>query len=94
MSIPDILIEQIDQNLPEKECTVLLSGGEDSISVGLSAHYLNKSIHGYSFQLKGSSSYDFSKVKEVCETMGWNFTGIDIPTDKLTDDFHRLLDFG
>ncbi|MAI12327.1 MAG: hypothetical protein CBD27_12135 [Rhodospirillaceae bacterium TMED167] len=94
MSIRDILIEQIDQNLPEKECAVLLSGGVDIISIGLSAHYLNKPIHGYSFQLEGNPSYDFSKAEEVCDTMGWNFTGIEIPTDKLADDFHRLLDFG
>jgi len=73
---------------------ILLSGGVDSISVALAAHHLKKSINTYSFQLSDNPSYDFAKAQEVSEVMGWNFTGIDIPTDNLVSDFHELVKLG
>ena len=71
-----------------------MSGGVDSISVGFGAHRLGKEITAYSFCLDTHTSYDYLKAKEVCEIMGWNFVGVEIPTANLVDDWYRLVRFG
>ena len=60
--IKSLLINHIRDNVPDNEVAVLLSGGVDSISVGLAAHHAGKKIHAYSFQLGKQTSYDFAKA--------------------------------
>ncbi len=90
--IDKILTNEI--NFPDNDCALLLSGGVDSISVGFGAHRLGKEITAYSFCLDTHTSYDYLKAKEVCEIMGWNFVGVEIPTANLVDDWYRLMKFG
>ena len=47
--IKDLLINHIRDNVPDSRVAVLLSGGVDSISVGLAAQRAGKEVHAYSF---------------------------------------------
>ena len=87
--IDKLLMNEID--VPDNDCAVLLSGGVDSISVGFAADRLGKKVHAYSFCLDTHLSYDFQKAKEVAKIFNWPFTGIEIPTKNLAEDWHRLV---
>jgi asparagine synthetase B (glutamine-hydrolysing) len=87
--IAELLMNEI--NVPDDDCAVLLSGGVDSISVGFAAERLGKKVHAYSFCLDTHPSYDFQKAKEIAEIFNWPFTGIEVPTKNLADDWHRLV---
>lgn len=78
----------------DQKVSVLLSGGVDSLSVAFAAKQLGKSIHAYSFHLKDNISYDFRKAEETANIFGWEFTGIEVPTNNLVEDFHRLVKMG
>jgi len=91
MSIDQILINEISQNVPDKDIALLLSGGVDNIRVGFAANKCNKNITAYSFQTDLHESYDFEKAKEVAKIMGWKFIGITINTSNLKEDFFKLL---
>ena len=90
--IKDLLIDHIKNNVPDSEIAVLLSGGVDSVSVGLAAESAGKKVHAYSFYLNGAPSYDFIKAAEVAHKRNWNFTPIVVPTDNLVRDWHRLVE--
>jgi|TARA_R100000655_G_scaffold71676_2_gene110096 asparagine synthetase B (glutamine-hydrolysing) len=85
-------IKQTTKNYDE--VALLLSGGVDSMSVGFSAHRLQKKVTAYSFKTDLYDSYDYNKAEETAEIMGWGFVGITIPTEDIKDDFFRLLDMG
>ena len=87
--IDELLMNEI--NVPDDNCAVLLSGGVDSISVGFAAQRLGKKVHAYSFCLDTHPSYDFQKAKKIAEIFHWPFTGIEVPTKNLADDWHRLV---
>ena len=89
--IKDLLIDHIKNNVPDSEIAVLLSGGVDSVSVGLAAESAGKEVHAYSFYLNGAPSYDFIKAAEVAHKRNWNFTPIVVPTENLIEDWHRLV---
>ena len=90
--IKDLLIDHIKNNVPDSEIAVLLSGGVDSVSVGLAAESAGKEVHAYSFYLNGAPSYDFIKAAEVAHKRNWNFTPIVVPTENLIEDWHRLVE--
>ena len=92
--IKNLLVEHIRNNVPDSEIAVLLSGGVDSISVGLAAHHAGKKIHAYSFQLGNQTSYDFAKAAEVSYKMNWEFTPVVVPKENLILDWHRLVELG
>ena len=77
-----------------KPGALLLSGGVDSISIGLAAHHAGKTVHAYSFHLDTHESYDFQKAREVSEIMGWEFTSIVVPTNNIESDFKYLAQKG
>ena len=91
--IRDLLIKSFICCKSEK-VALLLSGGVDSISAGLAAHYAGKEVHAYSFRLDIHESYDIQKAKEVAEYMGWEFDSITVPTDKLEQDWLTLANLG
>ena len=92
--IKKLLKNHIIKNVPDNKVAILLSGGLDSISVGLAASNAGKTVHAYSFHLDTHKSYDFLKAEEVSNLLGWKFTGIVVPTTKLVDDWHRLVKHG
>ena len=89
--IKSLLINHIKNNVPDSEVAILLSGGVDSISVGLAAESAGKEVHAYSFYLNGTPSYDFVKAAEIAHKRNWNFTPIVVPTNNLIQDWHRLV---
>ena len=90
--IKKLLKNHIIKNVPDSEIAVLLSGGVDSVSVGLAAESAGKEVHAYSFYLNGAPSYDFIKAAEVAHKRNWNFTPIVVPTENLIEDWHRLVE--
>lgn len=90
----DALLADALTPLKGEDCAILLSGGVDSLSVGFAAHNIASSITAYSFHLQDTPSYDYTKSQEVAAHMGWTFVGVEVPTDDLVQDFHRLLEFG
>ena len=92
--IRKLLVDHIKNNVSDNEIAVLLSGGVDSISCAIAAHDVGKVVNSYSFQLSDNPSYDFAKGKEVSEIMGWNFTGVSVPTNDLENDWFRLRALG
>jgi|TARA_E500000318_G_C3511529_1_gene192524 asparagine synthetase B (glutamine-hydrolysing) len=92
--IGTLLQNYIKLNVPTKKVAVLLSGGVDSISVGLAAHNVGRIVHAYSFKLDNKSSSDYDKAEDVAQKMGWEFTGIEVPTNNLVDDWKRLHKLG
>ena len=92
--IKNLLVDHINNNVPDRRVAVLLSGGVDSITVGLAAQRAGKEVHAYSFQLGDQTSYDFAKAAEVAYKMRWNFTPVIVPRDNLIEDWHRLVALG
>ena len=92
--IKKLLEDHIRKNVSDDKVALLISGGVDSISVGLAAHYVGKKVHGYSFCLDSHESSDFKAAREVCKQMKWDFTEIIVPTNNLVDDWHRLVKHG
>ena len=90
--IRKLLEDHIKNNVPDNEIAVLLSGGVDSVSVGLAAESAGKEVHAYSFYLNGAPSYDFVKAAEIAHKRNWNFTPIVVPTNNLIQDWHRLVE--
>ena len=92
--IKKLLENHIVNNTPDESVALLLSGGIDSITVGLAAHNVGKKVHAYSFFLDGEVSYDFVKAAEVAHKMQWKFTPIVIPRHNLVDDFKKIWKLG
>ncbi len=90
--IKSLLINHIKNNVPDSEVAILLSGGVDSVSVGLAAENAGKEVHAYSFYLNGPPSYDFIKAAEVAHKRNWNLTPVIVPTENIVEDWHRLVE--
>lgn len=74
------------------EIGLLLSGGVDSISTGISAMRVGKKIHAYSFCLKDRPTYDSDQAEAVAKTFGWKFTKVEVPyEDNLVSDMKKLI---
>ena len=91
--INNLLINHIENNVPDSKIAVLLSGGVDSISIALATHHAGKKVHAYSFHLDTHETYDFIKAKEVSEYMKWDFTEVVVPTNNIVDDWKTLAEF-
>ena len=91
--INNLLTDHIKDNVPDNSIAVSLSGGIDSLSCAIAAHNIGKIVNSYSFFVN-EPSYDYFKSKEVSEIMGWNFTGVSVPTNDLENDWFRLRALG
>ena len=92
--IKDLLTDHIKNSVPDNEIAVLLSGGIDSVTVGLAAESAGKEVQAYSFYLNGAPSYDFIKAAEVAHKSNWKFTPIVVPKDNIVNDWYRLVKHG
>lgn len=92
MSIDQILMGIIQEQSKNDSVAVLLSAGVDSVSLAIAAHRLGKKITGYSLYINGEPSSDSLGAKDICETFGWDFVGVDVPITNLKQDFITLID--
>jgi asparagine synthetase B (glutamine-hydrolysing) len=91
--IDKLLQQEIQKSSSDKEVAVLLSGGVDSLSVAFAAQRLGKIITAYTFHLKGQPTYDSQKAEEASKIFGWDCKTIEIPTERLEDDFIMLAKY-
>ena len=77
--------------MQSNEVALLLSGGVDSISLGMSAQRLGKKVSAYTFHLEGEPSYDSSTAQDVAKTLGWNIDVTIVPKTNLKEDSSRTL---
>ena len=89
--IDNLLCEIIDEEVQSNEVALLLSGGVDSISLGMSAQRLGKKVSAYTFHLEGEPSYDSNTAQDVAKTLGWNIDVTVVPKTNLKEDFFTLL---
>jgi len=92
--IKKYLKKHIKDNVLDEEVGLLLSGGLDSISVGISAELVGKKVNAYSFYLEGIPSYDFAMAANIASQRGWNFVPVVVPRTNLVDDWYKLVDLG
>ena len=92
--IKKLLQNHIKSNIVDEEVAVLLSGGIDSISVGLAADGADKKVNAYCFHLVNKPSYDSKTAKTVSDMMGWDCKTIVVPTENLVDDWYKLVKLG
>ena len=87
----DYLIERaIENNVPDKEVGILLSGGVDSLSVAFACHRLGKIVHAYSFRLDVYTNYDNNMAIKASKKFGWKHTECFVETSELERDFMEL----
>lgn len=92
--IREIITDHIDTHVTDDTVGLLLSGGVDSISVGISAQDAGRNVIAHSFTLDTHESYDFIKAREIASVMGWEFVPVVIPTVNIKEDFQRLVGLG
>ena len=85
--IDTILQDFIDREVQSKRVALLLSGGVDSISLGIAAQKLGKKVSAYTFHLDGEPSYDSDTAQHVAETFGWDINVTIVPKTNLKEDF-------
>ena len=89
--IDTLLTKVIEEQIPEDDVAVLLSGGVDSQSVAFAAHRLGKKITAYTMYVDGNVSKDAQHAIDVAENFGWDIEVTDVPTDLIVDDFMQLI---
>ena len=92
--IKKLLKKHIKDNVSDEEVGLLLSGGLDSITVGISCELVGKKVNAYSFHLEDNLSYDFEMASTIASKRGWNFIKIVVPKSKLVEDWYRLVKLG
>jgi len=90
MTIHKLSCNIIEESSRSKTLAVFLSGGVDSNSLAFAAHRLGKKVVAYTFHLEGTPSYDPKKAETISEAIGWKCNTIQVPTNKVADDFLRL----
>jgi asparagine synthetase B (glutamine-hydrolysing) len=89
--IDRILSDIIDREVQSDEVALLLSGGVDSISLGITAQKLGKRISAYTFHLEDEPSYDSDTAQHVAKTFGWDIDVTVVSKTNLKKDFFTLL---
>lgn len=74
----------------DQEVALLLSGGIDSISVGVALEAAGRKVHAYTLELDGYPSGDMRGAQLVAHHMGWPLSIISVPTCDISNDFIRL----
>lgn len=91
-NLKDVLVEVVSEQLPSNTNNValLLSGGVDSLTVGLTLHHLGVNINAYTFRIDNVETKDTLTAAETARIFGWNWQAVDINTKNLEEDFLTL----
>tara|TARA_Y100000004_G_scaffold76103_1_gene85621 strand:- start:5379 stop:6263 length:885 start_codon:yes stop_codon:yes gene_type:complete len=87
----EIISKIIQEEAPDNEVAVLMSGGTDSLSIAIAAHDLGKKLNCYTFRIKGIDSPDSLASEKACQHFNWNLNIIDVPIDNIENDFFTLI---
>lgn len=82
-----LLCAAIERRSRHKTVGLLLSGGMDSLSVGLCLERAGKTIHAYTYHLDGYQSDDLDKAINLARQLKWKLEVITVPTSAVASDF-------
>ena len=85
-----LLVGAVTVKSRNKTVALLLSGGLDSLSVGLALEKAGKVVRAYTYHLENYPSKDLKKAIAIAGHFGWPLTVITVPTTDVADDFLRL----
>jgi DNA-cytosine methyltransferase len=91
--MPDLLSllsNAVAESSRHRNVALLLSGGLDSLSVGLALQAAGKAVHAYTFCIEGLESQDLRKAIALANHFGWHLTVVRVPVGQVADDFVRL----
>jgi DNA-cytosine methyltransferase len=86
----DLLAGAVEARSHDSQVALLLSGGLDSLSVGLALERAGKRPHAYTFHLQDYQSRDIKNARAIAAHFRWPLTVITVPTTEVRDDFLRL----
>jgi DNA (cytosine-5)-methyltransferase 1 len=85
-----LLVAAVAAKSRDKTVALLLSGGLDSLSVGLALEKAGKIVRAYTYRLENYPSKDLKKAIAIAGHFGWPLTVITVPTTDVANDFLRL----
>ena len=88
--LASLLCKSIERQSRRKNVSLLLSGGMDSLSVGLCLERAGKRVHAYTYHLEGYASDDLDKAVSLARQLRWKLEIISVPTSAVASDFIRL----
>lgn len=82
--------------IQDSHVTATISAGLDGISIAFGLEELGKKVTALSFALEGYESRDIRVAEARAKVFGWDFIGVDLPTDlqTLMDDMVYLAELG
>jgi asparagine synthetase B (glutamine-hydrolysing) len=75
---------------PRRQVALLLSGGLDSLSVGIALQKASKTVHAYTYRVQGYPSRDLKKAIAIARHFCWPLTVVEVPSTSMAPDFVRL----
>jgi asparagine synthetase B (glutamine-hydrolysing) len=72
------------------EVGLLLSGGLDSLTVGIACEDVGKRVIAYTYELDGFPSVDRPKAEHLAILQGWPLYVVQVPTTRLSESFRSL----
>lgn len=88
--LPRLLREAVSKCSKDSECSILLSGGIDSLSVAIAAQEAGKLLQAVTYELKGYRSKDREKAEVIARYLGIPLDVVTVPIAQLTAEFKRL----
>jgi asparagine synthetase B (glutamine-hydrolysing) len=85
--LPQLLCSAIEARSLHHRVALLLSGGIDSLSVGLALDALGKKVVAYTFDLEGYYSKDRESAEAAARYFGWRLNILTVPCSNIIHDF-------
>jgi DNA-cytosine methyltransferase len=90
MNLIDILAKEIASSCQTDAVALWLSGGYDSLTVGLACEAAGKRVTAYTFEIDGVVSKDRLKAEEISSRRGWKLKIVQAAPRALAADFVHL----
>ena len=93
--LADLMLAAIRKYGRDRKVGLLLSGGLDSVSVGILLGEAGHTVTAYTYELEGYRSLDRPKAERIAKHFGWPLQIITVPSASVRNDFLRLaIDHG
>jgi asparagine synthetase B (glutamine-hydrolysing) len=83
----ELLGSAVEARSRHHRVALLLSGGIDSLSVGMALEALRKDVMAYTFELDGHHSKDRESAEAVARHFGWRLKILTVPCSNVVYDF-------